>query len=96
MITGICIGQGVQLFGNVNGGMLYDVDIDGSVSSGNPSGSVLASVPSLEPGSHTIMLIAKPSTQDSSSLLVFESATVTVGTGLTGYCIAPQLSKQSR
>jgi hypothetical protein len=70
--------------------MLYDVDVDGSVSGGKPSGSVLASISS-KPGFHTITLTSKPSTQDSSGLLVFEGATVTVGTGLTGYFVIPYL-----
>jgi hypothetical protein len=77
-------GQSVQIFGNVTGGMMYDVVVDGSVSTGVPSGQVLASVSGLTTGYHNVTLIAKTSAPGEAPILLFESAVVTVGTGLTG------------
>jgi hypothetical protein len=65
--------------------MLYDVTVDGAVSSGSPSGDVLVSVSALNQGYHTVGLTAKQAAQDSSGTFLLESATVTVGTGLTKY-----------
>jgi hypothetical protein len=77
-------GQAVRLFGNVTENMAYEVDIDGSVSTGKPSGQLLASVSNIKLGNHVIRLTAKPSRPVSDAFLLFESATVTVGTGMTG------------
>ena len=81
-----------MLFGNVTQGMGYDIDIDGLVSSGIPSDQTLAAISGLSSGFHSVKLTAQPS-QDSGGILVFESASVIVGTGLTEYyhiscCIA--------
>jgi hypothetical protein len=75
-------GQAVQLFGNAAAGVVYNVDVDGSVYGGAPSGQLLASVSNLATGSHTLTLTVKSSTPGGA--LYFEGATVTVGTGLTG------------
>jgi len=75
-------GQSVQFFGNVTGGMGYQVTVDGLVSVGTPSGQILASVSGLTTGNHVASLNALPTTEVST--LLFESAMVTVGTGLTG------------
>ncbi|KIM92213.1 hypothetical protein PILCRDRAFT_304 [Piloderma croceum F 1598] len=76
-------GKSIQLFGNVTGGMGYLVDVDGSVSTGTPSGQVLASVSGLNTGYHNVTLVAKPSVSGNAATLRFESAVVTVGTALT-------------
>jgi hypothetical protein len=76
------IGQTVQLFGNVTAGMAYDVNIDGNVYSGTPSGQLLAHITNITLGDHVVSLTTKPPTPGSATLS-FESAAVTVGTGLT-------------
>ena len=76
-------GKSIQLFGNVTGGMEYLVDVDGSLSTGTPSGQVLASVSGLNTGYHNVALVAKPSVPGNAATLLFESAVVTVGTALT-------------
>jgi hypothetical protein len=77
-------GQSIQLFGNITGGIQYDVDVDGNISTGSPSGQILASISGLQQGTHTVSLAVTTSGQGSSSLLSVVGATVTVGTGLTG------------
>lgn len=78
------IGQAVRLLGNATEGMSYEVIIDGSRSTGTPSGQVLAFITGLPMGNHNVTLIAKPSVPGDAATLLFESAVVTVGTGLTG------------
>jgi len=63
--------------------MEYLVDVDGSLSTGTPSGQVLASVSGLNTGYHNVALVAKPSVPGNAATLLFESAVVTVGTALT-------------
>jgi len=63
---------------------MYDVVVDGSVSTAVPSGQVLASVSALTTGYHNVTLIAKTSAPGKAPILLFECAVVTVGTGLTG------------
>lgn len=77
-------GQSIQLFGNVTKGMVYEVIVDGLVSTGVPSGRVLASLSHLQKGDHNVTLVAKPSAPGGAATLLFESAVVTVGTQLTG------------
>jgi hypothetical protein len=61
--------------------MGYFVDVDGSLSTGTPSGQELAWISGLNTGYHTVTLIAKPSAPGSTGILLFESAIVMVGTG---------------
>ena len=63
--------------------MGYLVDVDGSVSTGTPSGQVLASVSGLNTGYHNVTLVAKPLVPGNAATLLFESVVVTVGTGHT-------------
>ena len=60
------------------------MNIDGSVSTGTPSGRLLASISQLTLGDHSVSIIAKQSASNSGARLSFEGATVTVGTGLMG------------
>jgi hypothetical protein len=76
------LGQSVQILGNVTAGMQYEVNTDGSISTGTPSGDFLASIAKLTPGYHTISLTAQP--QSNTAVLSFEGAIVTVGTDLVG------------
>ena len=64
--------------------MAYEVDVDGSISPGKPSGQVLASVTGLTQGDHTISVTVSSSARSPGDVLSFESALVTVGTGRTG------------
>jgi hypothetical protein len=77
-------GQGVQLIGNVTDGMSYNVRLDDQFSSGAPVDQTLASFRNLVPGYHTISMIASPPQGNTGATLLFEGATVTIGTGLTG------------
>lgn len=81
----IKIGQSIQLFGNTTAGMVYDVEMDGSVSSGNSTGPILANVSNLTLASHVLVLSLKSSVHGGA--LFFDKAVVTVGTGLTGYVL---------
>ena len=65
--------------------MRYIVRLDDQFSSGVPVDQTLASFRNLVPGYHTVSMIAYPSQGISGATLLFEGATVTVGTGLTGY-----------
>ena len=62
--------------------MQYQVDIDGVTSSGNPVDQVLAIVGNLSSGYHHVSLITQTPTPGSGGILFFQSAVVTVGTGL--------------
>lgn len=77
----------MQLFGNTTGGMEYSIIIDGSTynktsSTGDQS---LVYVSGLTVGYHTVTLVAKSLAGVNIGHLVFESAVMTVGTGLFGY-----------
>jgi hypothetical protein len=74
----------VTFFGNVQAGMQYVVSIDGTNSTGTPSGNVLASISGLSASSHTVSIIASVADPSSGATLLLEGASVTVGTGLTG------------
>jgi len=61
--------------------MQYAVSFDGVVRSGTPSGQLLLSLSMFPLGYHTVSLTSSPSPDG--GILTFESATVTVETGLT-------------
>jgi len=62
--------------------MAYKVTIDGSTENGTSSSRGLAFISGLTLGDHIASITAHPSNPQST--LLFESAIVTVGTGLTG------------
>ncbi len=62
---------------------MYEVVVDGLWSPGRPSGQVLASVTGLPMGNPSVTLTSKASPPDVAATLPFNSAVVTVGTGLT-------------
>lgn len=63
--------------------MQYEVELDGQVTAGQPNAGLLASFTGLSGGrEHTLLLRARP--QASGDFLALQSATITVGTGLTG------------
>ena len=76
-------GQGIQFLGNVTEGMGYVVALDGRFAPGTPDDQTLVSFRDLVPGYHDVSIFAAPQSPDSVSTLLFESAIVTVGTGLT-------------
>ena len=78
-------GQAVSFHGSVSNGMGFDVTVDGTTTTGAPTGSTLASISGLAQGNHTVTLTAKSSGQNPDSLFTLNHAIVTVGTGLTGY-----------
>jgi hypothetical protein len=78
-------GNAIQLIGNVSLGMGYTIQIDNSTFPGTPDGQTLASISGLVTGYHKVSIIANPPANvNSAATLLFESAVVTVGTGLTG------------
>jgi hypothetical protein len=77
-------GQSITLHGNVTGGMAFDVDIDGMTFAGTPDQQTLVSISNLPLRTHSVSITANPPDGSSNATLLFESATVTVGTGLTG------------
>jgi hypothetical protein len=65
------------------GNMQYEVELDGSVATGQPNGGFLASFTKLSSKQqHTLVLRSKP--QASGDWLALQSAIITAGTGLTG------------
>ena len=64
--------------------MEYIVYIDGYTFNGTPVDQTLVSISNLQNGHHRVTLIANPPHPSSDATLLFESAIVTVGTGLTG------------
>jgi hypothetical protein len=63
--------------------MEYAVALDGSFSPGKTDDQTLVSLRDLVSGYHNISIITAPPNPNSGATLLFDRATITVGTGLT-------------